>query len=412
MTKLLRNKKILLGITGGIAAYKAANLVRELKKGGASVQVIMTHSATYFLNPVTLSALSENPVIVDTFPDTSQSIINSKTWHIKLGLWADLYLIAPATANTIAKIANGIADNPVTIMALSIRCPIVVSPAMDTFMWENQITQNNISRLVQRGIFVVEPEIGELASGLTGKGRLPELKTLIKAIDKILSKRKPVLSGKKFLITAGPTYEHIDPVRYIGNRSSGKMGFALARAAANMGANVTLITGPANLETPLNVKRIDIETADEMFAQVKKYSKYSDVIIMSAAVSDFKPKNIKKSKIKKEKLQEGKIILELEQNPDILGHLGKHKKKKQILVGFALETENEIENAKKKLKNKNLDLIISNNPLKEGSGFGYDTNIVNLIDTKGNILKLNKMSKELLAEKILHFISEKLLNLR
>lgn len=409
---MLKNKKILLGVTGGIAAYKAANLIREFKKAGASVQVVMTQAATYFLNPVTLSALSENPVIVDTFPDPNQLLINSDTWHIKLGLWADLYLIAPATANTIAKIANGIADNPVTIMALSIRCPIVISPAMDTYMWENQITQNNISRLAQRGIHIIEPEVGELASGLSGKGRLPELKTLIKEIDNILKQKKSFLSGKKILITAGPTYEPIDPVRFIGNRSSGKMGFALARAAAKFGAEVILITGPTTLESPLNVKRIDVETAEEMLKQVKKYGKNSDVIIMSAAVSDFKPVEIKSSKIKKENLQNEKILLELKKNPDILSYLGKHKKEKQILVGFALETENEIENAKKKLKNKNLDLIISNNPNKKGAGFGYDTNIVNIIDKKGKTQKLKKISKELLAEKILHNIFEKLLNLR
>ncbi len=410
MKNLLKNKKILLGITGGIAAYKTTYLIRELRKVGASVRVVMTNSATYFVSPVTLAALSENTVIADTFPDLHNWQINSDTWHIKLGQWADVFLIAPATANTIAKIAYGIADNPVTIMALSIRCPIVISPAMDTYMWENKVTQENISKLIQRGIFVIEPEVGELASGLSGKGRLPQLKSIINELEIVLKGQKAILKGKKILVTAGPTYESIDPVRFIGNRSSGKMGFAIARAASKLGADVTLITGRTSLETPINVKRIDIETADEMFKNVKKYMRTSDAIIMSAAVSDFKPTHYSKKKIKKENLQSESLTIELKRNPDILEYIGKFKSKQQILVGFALETENEIESARKKLKNKNLDFIIVNNPLQEGAGFSYDTNIVKLIDKKGKIKSFRKMPKEMLAEKLMHIISAKLIN--
>lgn len=410
MKNLLKNKKILLGITGGIAAYKTTYLIRELRKVGASVRVVMTNSATYFVSPVTLAALSENTVIADTFPDLHNWQINSDTWHIKLGQWADVFLIAPATANTIAKIAYGIADNPVTIMALSIRCPIVISPAMDTYMWENKVTQENISKIIQRGIFVIEPEVGELASGLSGKGRLPQLKSIINELEIVLKGQKAILKGKKILVTAGPTYESIDPVRFIGNRSSGKMGFAIARAASKLGADVTLITGRTSLETPINVKRIDIETADEMFKNVKKYMRTSDAIIMSAAVSDFKPTYYSKKKIKKENLQSESLTIELKRNPDILEYIGKFKSKQQILVGFALETENEIESARKKLKNKNLDFIIVNNPLQEGAGFSYDTNIVKLIDKKGKIKSFRKMPKEMLAEKLMHIISAKLIN--
>ncbi len=410
MKNLLKNKKILLGITGGIAAYKTTYLIRELRKVGASVRVVMTNSATYFVSPVTLAALSENTVIADTFPDLHNWQINSDTWHIKLGQWADVFLIAPATANTIAKIVYGIADNPVTIMALSIRCPIVISPAMDTYMWENKVTQENISKLIQRGIFVIEPEVGELASGLSGKGRLPQLKSIINELEIVLKGQKAILKGKKILVTAGPTYESIDPVRFIGNRSSGKMGFAIARAASKLGADVTLITGRTSLETPINVKRIDIETADEMFKNVKKYMRTSDAIIMSAAVSDFKPTHYSKKKIKKENLQSESLTIELKRNPDILEYIGKFKSKQQILVGFALETENEIESARKKLKNKNLDFIIVNNPLQEGAGFSYDTNIVKLIDKKGKIKSFRKMPKEMLAEKLMHIISAKLIN--
>lgn len=405
---MLKGKKILLGVTGGIAAYKAAQLVREFKKAGAEVRVVMTDSAKYFISPVTLAALSQNEVIIETFPELDKSPIKSETWHIELGMWADIYLIAPATANTIAKITYGIADNPVTIMALSVRCSLVIFPAMDTFMWENKATQENISKLIERGIKIIEPDIGELASGLKGKGRLPEIKNLVKAVNDIFEKRNIILKGKKVLVTAGPTYEPIDPVRFIGNRSSGKMGFALARAAANAGANVILISGHAKLETPINVNRINVETAHQMFNKVKKYYKSSDIIIMAAAVSDFSPTVSARKKIKKEKFTGENLQITLKKNPDILEYIGRYRSKKQFLIGFALETDNGLKNAKEKLRLKNLDMIVLNNPLVKGAGFDVDTNIVTIIFKDGKIVKLRKMSKELLAERILRLISEKI----
>lgn len=405
---MLKGKKILLGVTGGIAAYKAAQLVREFKKAGAEVRVVMTDSATYFISPVTLAALSQKEVIIETFPELDKSPIKSETWHIELGMWADIYLIAPATANTIAKITYGIADNPVTIMALSVHCPLVIIPAMDTFMWENKATQENISKLIERGIKIIEPDIGELASGLKGKGRLPEIKNLVKAVNDIFEKRNIILKGKKVLVTAGPTYEPIDPVRFIGNRSSGKMGFALARAAANAGANVILISGPARLETPINVNRINVETAYQMFNKVKKYYKSSDIIIMAAAVSDFSPTVSARKKIKKEKFTGENLQITLKKNPDILEYIGRYRSKKQFLIGFALETDNDLKNAKEKLRLKNLDMIVLNNPLVKGAGFDVDTNIVTIIFKDGKIVKFRKMSKELIAERILRLISEKI----
>lgn len=407
---MFSGKKILIGITGGIAAYKIPMLVREFKKQGAAVKVVMTKSATEFINPNTLAALSENEIVTDTFPDASLSVVKSETWHIHLGTWADIMLIAPATANTIAKIAYGIADNPVTIMALSVRCPVAISPAMDTYMWENTATQENLSKLRQRGYRIINPEIGELASGLTGKGRLPEIKKLVTSIKNILDSTQNDLFGKKILVTAGPTYEPIDPIRYIGNRSSGKMGFAIARTASERGAKVTLITGPSNLETPKFVKRINIETAEEMFKQCIKHSPKSDVVIMAAAVADFKPETRAIFKIKKDDTASNKLTLQLTKTKDILETLGKKKAKNQILVGFALETDNEIKNALTKLKRKNLDFIVMNNPLKKGAEIGSNTNVVSFIHKDGTKEIFTKMLKEDVAEQILNRVS-KLINI-
>ncbi len=407
---MFSGKKILIGITGGIAAYKIPMLVREFKKQGAAVKVVMTKSATEFINPNTLAALSENEIVTDTFPDASLSVVKSETWHIHLGTWADIMLIAPATANTIAKIAYGIADNPVTIMALSVRCPVAISPAMDTYMWENTATQENLSKLRQRGYRIINPEIGELASGLTGKGRLPEIKKLVTSIKNILDSTQNDLFGKKILVTAGPTYEPIDPIRYIGNRSSGKMGFAIARTASERGAKVTLITGPSNLETPKFVERINIETAEEMFKQCIKHSPKSDVVIMAAAVADFKPETRAIFKIKKDDTASNKLTLQLTKTKDILETLGKKKAKNQILVGFALETDNEIKNALTKLKRKNLDFIVMNNPLKKGAEIGSNTNVVSFIHKDGTKEIFTKMLKEDVAEQILNRVS-KLINI-
>lgn len=403
---MLRGKKILIGITGGIAAYKIPLLVREFKKQGAAVKVVMTKAATEFINPNTLAALSENEIVTDTFPDASLSLVKSETWHIHLGTWADIMLIAPATANTIAKIAYGIADNPVTIMALSVRCPVAISPAMDTYMWENPATQENLTKLRQRGYKIINPEVGELASGLTGKGRLPELKKLVNSIQNILDKTDQDFSGKSILVTAGPTYEPIDPVRYIGNRSSGKMGFAIARCAAERGAKVTLITGPSNLETPNFVKRVDIETAEDMYKHCIRYASKSDVVIMAAAVADFKPEIEATRKIKKEDIASNNLTLKLTKTKDILEALGKTKKKHQVIIGFALETENEIENAVKKLNRKNLDFIVMNNPLKKGAEIGGSTNIVSFIHKNGRKEIFNKMLKNDVANQILNRVSK------
>jgi len=397
----LKGKKILLGISGGIAAYKICELVRLFKKNGAEVKVIMTPSAVNFVSPVTLSTLSGNEVLINIFPDvnpeTTESV-ETKTWHINLGIWADVFLIAPATANTVAKITQGISDNFLTAVVLAARCPIVLAPSMDEDMYKNEITTYNLSKLKERGYFVIPPERGELASGLHGEGRMPEAQTLYNYIDTYLNNKPSDLTGIKILITAGPTYEPIDDVRYIGNYSSGKMGFQLAKAASLRGAEVTLITGPVSLETPRNVNRKNIQTSDEMLSAVKKIYKNFNYIIMSAAVADFKPKEFHKGKIKKENTDNYSI--ELERTTDILEFLGQNKKSFK-LAGFALETENEIENANRKLKNKNLDLIVLNNPHEEGAGFGTDTNIATLIDNNQNVQKLEKMSKFDLANIIL-----------
>ncbi len=402
---MLRNKKILIGITGGIAAYKIPLMVREFKKAGAEVRVVMTKSATEFINPVTLATLSENDVVTDTFPDSSAPIVKAETWHIHLGMWADIMLIAPATANTIAKIAYGIADNPVSIMAISIRCPVIISPAMDTYMWENSATQENINNLQERGYFVINPEIGELASGLSGKGRLPEIDKLIKSVDVFLQNLKRDLTGLKILVTAGPTHEPIDPVRYISNRSSGKMGFAIAKNAAIRGAEVTLISGHSYLQTPNFVKRINVETSEEMYNATVKNVRKADVLIMAAAVADFTPTDYSEHKIKKEN-SDKLLTLNLKKTKDILATVGLKKKKNQFFIGFALETNDGLSNARTKLRNKNLDLIVLNNPKIKGAGFGSDTNIVTFIHKGGREENLPKMTKYSIADELLNCVLE------
>jgi phosphopantothenoylcysteine decarboxylase/phosphopantothenate--cysteine ligase len=307
-------------------------------------------------------------------------------------------LVAPATANTIAHLAHGYAEDVVGATVLALRCPLIVAPAMDLDMWENEATQNNLTTLQSRGHFIIPPERGELASGLSGMGRLAEPETIVKFVDDIVNKTPRDLKKKKILITAGPTHEPIDPVRFIGNRSSGKMGFALANAAALRGAEVTLVAGPVSLATPKNVNRIDIETAEQMYAAVMANAKKHDIIIMSAAVADYSPVSIEKEKIKKKDVE---LSLQLRSTPDILKVLGEKKTKKQILVGFALETTNELANAKEKLKKKNLDLIVLNSTKDKGATFGVDTNIVTLIDAKGTVNKLPKMSKFDVAVEIL-----------
>ncbi|NOS86172.1 MAG: bifunctional phosphopantothenoylcysteine decarboxylase/phosphopantothenate--cysteine ligase CoaBC [Ignavibacteria bacterium] len=396
----LLGKKILLGISGGIAAYKCCELVRLYKKSGAEVRVIMTPSALNFVSPVTLSALSGNEVMINMFPEVDPSkseTVETKTWHIYTGLWADVFVIAPATANTIAKIVHGISDNFLTTTVLSARSPVLISPAMDEDMYLNEATSQNVSALRELGYWVIEPESGELASGLNGIGRLPEPETIYQHTVKLLAGAKKDLEGKKILITAGPTYEPIDDVRFLGNYSSGKMGFSLANAASQRGAEVTLVTGPTMLRTPRNVTRIDINTAEEIFNAVKDHLEGNDVVIMSAAVADYKPKSIVQGKIKK---SAGNMTIETEKTVDILEYLGKNKSDYK-LVGFALETENEIDYAKGKIEKKNLDMIVVNNPKVEGAGFKTDTNVITIIDCKGNQTEYPKMSKFDAAGKIL-----------
>ena len=406
---MLKGKNILIGVTGGIAAYKIPSLIRGITKEGGRVRVVMTESAKEFVTPLTLSTLSGNEVVVGTFPEETTNTINGSTWHVTLSQWADAMLIAPATANTIAKLAHGYADNAVTTLALALRCPLVISPSMDVDMWRHPTTEANLASLREQGCIILPPEQGELASGLIGPGRLPELDIIIKAIANVLSKRGRDLKGKKILITAGPTHEAIDPVRYLGNRSSGKMGFAIANAAALRGADVTLVSGPVHLQTPRNVKRVDVESAQQMYRAVIKHIKNADAVVMAAAVADFTPTTPSPIKIKKSELDGSALKIELKKTNDILQHLS-HGKRRSVLVGFSLETHREFYHAKKKLKEKKLDMIVMNNPLHNGAGFGTETNIVTIISKNGKAEKLAKMQKFDVANEILNRISRILSN--
>lgn len=400
---MLAGKNIALGVTGGISVYKMCTVVRLLKKAGANVRVMMTKSATEFVTPLTFSTLSQEEVIVSLWPENRSASTKLGVKHIDIGLWADIMLIAPATANTIAHIAHGYAEDALSSTILALRCPLIVAPAMDLDMWEHPATQDNLAVLRSRGYFIVPPEAGELASGLVGMGRLPEPETILEFVNDVIAKTPLDLKKKKILITAGPTHEPIDPVRFIGNRSSGKMGFALANAAALRGADVTLISGPVSLGTSKNVKRIDVETAQQMYDAVMGQLKKQDVIIMSAAVADYAPATQAAQKIKK---QAGAMGLELHATPDILRAVGEQRSKKQRLIGFALETTNELENAKEKLKRKKLDMIVLNSTRDAGAAFGHDTNVVTLIDTKGSVKKLPKMPKFDVAVEILNEVKK------
>jgi len=399
---VLKGKHIILGITGGIAAYKSAWLVRDFVKAGAEVQVVMTRSATQFVTPLTLSTLSRREVLIDLFPPATDQPTDKWTKHIDLSLWADVMLIAPASANTIAKIAHGLADNFLTTLVVAARCPIIISPAMDVDMYQNQTTQGNMTVLREAGFFVMEPESGDLASGLTGAGRLPEIARMTDFVDGVLDGASRDLAGKKVLVTAGPTQEPIDPVRFIGNRSSGKMGFALANAAALRGADVTLVSGPVHLRTPRNTRRIDVSTASEMLEAVSKEFAGTDILIMAAAVGDYSPVHTAPQKIKREENSPG-MTLGLKANPDILKSLAS-RKKHQTMVGFALETENGVENARRKLAAKSLDAIVLNNPGVDGAGFGTDTNVVTIISASGEVKELPLMAKFDVANAILNQI--------
>jgi len=400
---MVKGKHILLGVSGGIAAYKTALLVRELVKAGAEVQIIMTRSATQFITPLTLSTLSQRPVIIEMFPPSPEKPTDQWTKHIDLAIWADVMLIAPASANTLAKISHGLADNFLTTLVLALRCPLMVAPSMDVDMYQNEQTQRNIETLKEQGCHVIDPDRGALASGLEGPGRLPEPATLFAAIDDLLGRVRQDLRGKKVLVTAGPTQEPIDPVRYIGNHSSGKMGFAVANAAAQRGAEVTLISGPVVKRTPRNTRRVDVQTAREMEREVGNAFPGTDVLIMAAAVADFSPVQASDTKIKRGAPQSGTLSLALKPTTDILREAGE-RKSHQVLVGFALETENEVANAKEKLASKHLDIIVLNNPREEGAGFGTDTNVVTIITAGGSVECLPKLSKFDVANEILNRI--------
>ena len=399
---VLSGKKVLLGITAGIAAYKTASLVRLFIKRGAEVQVIMTPASKDFITPLTLSTLSKNPVH-STFYDKEAE---NELWnnHVDLGLWADIMVIAPATANTLSKMTNGVCDNLLLATYLSSKCPVYFAPAMDLDMYIHPSTKNNLDQLQHFGNVMIPATSGELASGLVGEGRLAEPEDILSFIEKDLLNKLP-LKGKKVLLTAGPTYEAIDPVRFIGNHSSGKMGFALAKKAANLGAEVILITGPS-AETIQHsfVKRIDVKSAEEMYAQAHLYYKDTDIAILSAAVADYRPKNVAAQKIKK---KEATIEIVLEKTKDILASLGEIKKH-QFLVGFALETNNEAENAKGKLKKKNLDLIVLNSLQDKGAGFATDTNKITIIDKDLSMQTFDLKSKYAVAEDIMNAIVAKL----
>jgi phosphopantothenoylcysteine decarboxylase/phosphopantothenate--cysteine ligase len=393
---VLSGKKILLGISGGIAAYKTATLVRLFIKAGAHVQVIMTPASKDFITPLTLSTLSKNPVFSEFYnKDEKNEEWNS---HVELGLWGDFMVIAPATANTLSKMANGLCDNLVIACYLSAKCPVYFAPAMDLDMYIHPSTVESFKSLKEFGNIMIPAENGELASGLSGEGRMAEPENIVSFLEADLESKLP-LKGKKILITAGPTYEAIDPVRFIGNHSSGKMGFDIAQSAANYGANVILVSGPTHFKInhPL-VQVIPVVSAQEMYDACHKYYGGVDVAIAAAAVADYKPKNVAAQKIKK---AADDFTIELEKTKDILASLGDIKKN-QFLIGFALETENEIENAKAKIQKKNLDLIVLNSLQDQGAGFGKATNKVTFIDSSFRVEPMDLKSKEKVADDILN----------
>lgn len=390
------NRKVLLGISGSIAAYKAAALVRELVKAGAQVQVVMTRAARDFVTPLTLATFSGRPVL-------SELVSDDGTWndHVHLARWADVLLIAPLSANTLSKLAHGQCDNLLLACCLSATCPVYVAPAMDLEMYRDPSTHANLDLLLQRGIRTIGPESGELASGLSGEGRMTEPEAIVSRLHADLVGNSK-LNGKRLLITAGPTQEAIDPVRYIGNRSSGKMGFALAEEAASRGAQVHLVTGPVSLRTDrIGIQRTDVSSAAQMAVACKERSPQSDVVIMSAAVADYRPVAPSENKIKK---LEGALDIALEATEDVLAWMGKNKPHGQLLVGFALETHDAVANAKGKLERKNLDLIVLNTLADAGAGFGHDTNKVTIIGKDTKVAALPLMSKADTARAILDHI--------
>ena len=397
----LQGKHILLGVTGSIAAYKAATLVRLLVKEGAEVKVVMTPLAKAFITPLTLATLSKNPILVDFYNPENGDWNN----HVSLGLWSDVYLIAPATANTIAKMASGIADNLLLTCYLSARCKVFTAPAMDLDMYNHVATRRNISTLQQCGVEIIEPASGELASGLDGKGRMEEPENIVNALSEYFVTRQESspLCGKNILVTAGPTYEKIDPVRFIGNHSSGKMGFAIAEELADRGANVFLVSGPVDIKT-VNpaITRYDVTSASEMFSKCTGLFKTMNGAVMSAAVADYTPDEVSAQKIKRK----GECTIKLKPTEDIAAALGKQKAAGQVIAGFALETENEDSNALKKLESKNLDFIVLNSLNDTGAGFRFDTNRITILDSSGTSVKYPLKKKTEVAIDIVNKLSE------
>ncbi len=389
---MLSGKTVVLGVSGSIAAYKIAYLASSLKKLHADVQVIMTKNATEFITPVTFESLTGNKCLVDTFDRIFQFSVE----HVALAKKADIFMLAPATANVIAKAAHGLADDMLTTTFLACRCPKYISPAMNTQMYENPVTQDNLKICASYGIHVIDPAVGYLACGDTGAGKMPEPARLLQYIIHEIGYPKD-LAGKKILVTAGPTRESLDPVRYLTNHSTGKMGYAIARVAACRGAEVTLVTGPTEIEKPGFVKIMEVETAREMFQAVTSVSYDQDAIIKAAAVADYRPAEVSPEKMKK---KDGELTLALERTDDILAYLGQHKREGQFLCGFSMETENLVENSRAKLVKKNLDMVAANSLKVEGAGFGTDTNVVTLI-TRDEEIRLDRMSKEQVADRIL-----------
>lgn len=391
---MLQGKQIVLGVTGSIAAYKAASLASMLKKQGADVTVIMTENAANFINPITFEELTGNKCLMDTFDRNFQHTVE----HVALAKKAQVFVIAPASANVIAKAAHGIADDMLTTTLLACQCPKIISPAMNTRMYQNPIVQDNIRILKDYGMEVVAPASGYLACGDVGEGKMPEPELLLEYIVKSLQPKD--MEGLKVLVTAGPTRERLDPVRYISNHSTGKMGYAIARAAMMRGAEVTLVTGKTELTPPVGVRTVEIISAADMAREVKIRAEEQDIIVKAAAVADYRPKYISDEKLKKKDVD---MAIELERTEDILEFLGSHKRSGQFLCGFSMETENMEENSRRKLQKKNLDLIVANNLKEAGAGFGTDTNVVTLISKEASI-QLPIMSKEEVAERLLSHI--------
>ena len=396
---MLNGKKIALGVTGGIAVYKAVDLVSRLRKQGAEVRVIMTEHAQQFVTPLTFKEISGNKVAVSMWDSNQEFNVE----HISLANWADAFVVAPATANILAKMANGIADDLLSTTLLAAQAPIIVCPAMNTGMYQNPITQENIAKLEAHGVTVMPPAVGYLACGVSGSGRLPEPQQIVEFIDDFFAKKDGDMVGLKVLVTAAGTREPIDPVRFVGNRSSGKMGYAIAQAAAQRGAEVLLVTGPSALAIPANVKGVKVETTNEMLEAVMEAYEKMDVVIKAAAVADYRPRDVADQKIKKK--TDDALTVVMDKNPDILKELGA-RKAHQVLVGFAAETQNLLDNAREKIVKKNLDMIVANDVTAAGAGFNTDTNIVKFLYPSGEVRSLEQMAKTEVANLLLDAVME------